>query len=645
MINKIQTGPQTVLDPKPRRDFFENLYTPPFSFLPVIVWLYFLFRLLIHPETAVLMGRLPDPDDYMYLMDVSSWLDHGSGDSHFLPRLDPPYGTILHFSRLAELPLAAIARFFGLFLGPPQQAIWCAAVILPPLYFGLFLCVLAWSLRPLVGRRRANLGSLVSLLFFSLVLTLFQPGRIDHHGAQILLMCGTLGAVTRWMKDGKAKYLAITAILFALSLGIGEETLPWIALMSATVLVAATWQGNPATSALKVFAGTLLLSTVIVLGLSRAPAAWLVADTTSFSIVYAAFLAGIALLSGILALLGKNSRITRISIIVPIGLFLGLGYLRLFPQMLAGPYGGVDHAQTDEILPVITEAMPWLKLSKDPIEFFSLLAWPLLGFLVSVWQSRRNSKMRAFWILLTVLLLISVTLGVFYQGRTLWFAALFAIFPLTWFFVTEQKMLARCFLKNPRRTFAAIMGLAALAYGVFILPGLMPERKNHLVPTTSSLAEETLLQTRRHKTCNLQPVAALLNAPNAFGRQPLRIMAPLEDGAELLFMTQASRHSVFAAPYHDVHYGNRLARLFFAAEQPETAEKIAREQKIDIVVVCGSFPPLYLLQRDTSAPPAQPRNVFFLDLVRGRLPPWLEELKLPVPTGYRVFAVKFDKAG
>lgn len=622
-----------------REDIFERLFAPPFVVVPVLVWFYALARFLFHAEAPVRLGRLPDADDYMILVDLLDALASGSWFDHHLARLDPPHGVVMHFSRLSEAPLAAAMLLLRPLL-ELRDAAWLAALVVPPLYFALFLVVLRWTLRPLMGRRAANLGSLLTLLFFSLLVALFQPGRVDHHALQLLLMCGAMGATLRWLRDYRPRHMALTAGLLALSLAVGIETLPWVCLFGAVIIGVAAWHGGVAAKAQPVFALTMASSALFALAITSPPSAWLVVETTRFSVVYGALLAGMALLAMLAAGVGGLRRKLRLAIVGSCGALLGVAYLALFPQLLAGPYGGVDPAQTREILGVVTEAIPWIRLSHGLPEFIALLFWPLLSLGIAVWRWRRDRSGFDGWALLSVLLFGAIGLGVFYQTRALWFAALFALPLLGWAMPRCYRLLARHFRHAPRRALAMTIGLACIAYGLVVIPALLPARDHPAAGTALSLDDQTRILRQRMALCDLRPVAAALNAPDGLGRRPLRLMAAMDDGPALLFFTMPSQHMVFAAPYHNLRDGNRLARQFFGAAQPETAARIAAEHGIDAVALCAAFPDSYLLRPDNAPLRHASGNGFASDIVDGKLPDWLTAQPLSGETSYKLFMVQ-----
>ena len=115
-------------------------------------------------------------------------------------------------------------------------------------------------------------------------------------------------------------------------------------------------------------------------------------------------------------------------------------------------------------------------------------------------------------------------------------------------------------------------------------------------------------------------------------------------GSELLFSTP---HEVMAAPYHTNLRGNMDSIDFFSTTDAAQAEKIARRDQIDLVVLCRNIPDMYLQGKGphyVSFPDGGVRMVEDASLA-GQLnlhkaPAWLTEIPINTPTNYLLFEVK-----
>src|SRR5690606_10451879 len=99
--------------------------------------------------------------------------------------MNAPFGAEMHWSRLADLPLAVALLVLRPLFGGAAETIAAYAL---PLIWLLVLLILSGRLTiKLVGRE--GLLPALALPAFSLsVLGEFAPGRLDHHSLQILLL-------------------------------------------------------------------------------------------------------------------------------------------------------------------------------------------------------------------------------------------------------------------------------------------------------------------------------------------------------------------------------------------------------------------------------------------------------------------------
>ncbi|KAB2921876.1 MAG: hypothetical protein F9K30_13465, partial [Dechloromonas sp.] len=131
-----------------------------------------------------------DTDDFMRLIQVRDWLA-GQGWSDLTQyRLNPPAGTPMHWSRLPDLPLAAIALALSPLLAV-NDGLAIAAMVVPPLYFLLFVIVYALPARMMLGMARSPIGLLVAISG-SATVAQYAPGRVDHHGLQLIMIMAAI---------------------------------------------------------------------------------------------------------------------------------------------------------------------------------------------------------------------------------------------------------------------------------------------------------------------------------------------------------------------------------------------------------------------------------------------------------------------
>ena len=167
------------------------------------------------------------PDDMMRLLQVRDWL---AGQSWFdvdQARIGGEAGLSLHWSRLVDLPLALVIGAGTLLVG--QDAAEAFALRFVP--FATLCCAvgLAFSIgRRMAGEATAAIG-LALALASTVVLFQFAPGRIDHHGWQIVAGLATL----RLLMDGGVRSALFAGPAAAAWLHISVEALPFVAALGA----------------------------------------------------------------------------------------------------------------------------------------------------------------------------------------------------------------------------------------------------------------------------------------------------------------------------------------------------------------------------------------------------------------------------
>src|SRR5690606_8363886 len=379
-------------------------------------------------------------------------------------RLTRPFGAGLHWSRLADLPLAGFVLLFRPFLG--TAAATAAAYAVPLLY----LFVLLW----LSGRVSLKLAGPEALLpglalpAFSLsVLGEFAPGRVDHHSLQILLLMAmvwcSIEAVTRPRFAVGAGLAAATAITM------GIEGLPAIA--AAILAFGLLWVAVPARAdALRGFGLSFAAGTLVHLAIGVRPDRWLQAACDALSFTYAAAAVGVGIVFLVLSLLPLRER--------PVGLRLGLGLAAgvvlalllgiAFPECLRGPYAALDPWLVEHWLNGITEAAPlWTSLAADPAYPLAVTV-PVLVALAAIGLrlTRGPRAGRAEWWIYAAFLAVAVA-TMLIQIRASRMATPLAVPACAWLIaLARERYLARASLPRAGVLVLSWLVSAGLAVGL-----------------------------------------------------------------------------------------------------------------------------------------------------------------------------------
>lgn len=628
-------------------DSLVKIFHPPFRDLWLVILIYMVWTHLVYPNSPVLRGEFPDTDDYTYINQTLDWLKGQGWYDNVQHRLNPPEGTPIHFSRVAQLPMAGLILFFEMCGLGPKGAATLMALAYPPILFGVFCFALSWLAKSFVPERWTGASAYIAL-FSTATLFMFQPGHIDHHGLNIVLVTLTLGCALRALEHPEAHKWAVCAgLLLALALTVALEVLPWVLLISGWFGLVALVRGGQASRQGIAYGVALHFGSLIGLLATRAPQNLGALDALSYSLTYALLTSGIAftLIAIALATAFRLPKILVWAIGSATALAIGVTFLRSFPELATGPYGGMDPALSQIILGAINEAQPlkspqtsWLDVSRNVAGVGIALA--TVAFML--WRGEKgNATARWRWALIGLVLCAAFWLCVFYQKRFMAMAGLAATMPLLTLLHRGWGKFAPADVSDPRRARSRVLcelGLLLLVgpFPSVIYPALFDGRRFNtdmlLFPAMRSVYASR---------CPMHRLENALRDPLILGGEPKLIMNTLSDGPELLFRTQ---HKVMSAPYHMNVQGNIDATRFFSTPYPDEARGIAMRRNVDLVVLCRAFPEMYMRVSMAKGPAFEGNNVdvaphFITLLAGGKHPKWLKPVMVQGMSNYVIYKV------
>ena len=565
-------------------------------------------------------GLLRGPDDFTRMAQVVGWMDGQGWYDLVQRRIDPPEGVAMHTSRLADLPLAAAILIAEPWLGR-ARALEAAAFVVPPLLGGLFVGLFCWAAAPLTGDRRTlPLALMVPALMIPV--GQFNPGRVDHHGLQLLLAALAIGLLLRALESSRFRTGAALGAAGGASWAVGLGTLPLVAAVAAALGLAWALRGIRA-GVLGAFGLGLLGAAAMGLMLTLPPSDWAAAQCDRLSIAQLA-LAALALAAGCGAMLFERhlpqwGPMPRIAVLGGLGMAGLAAVLSLLPICVIAPYADLP----DELrywFDWVAEAQSLLSLlGAKPGTAIAMAVLPLTALAFAGAQAvRPSSRGDRRWMALAALLLATVA-AMAWQIRSAPQAGLVAavaLVPLAAKVNHRAADLATLLGRLGTRLCVPILCLALLT----ALP---------LAVRTFGAAERP-----SGEPCEPLPALAVLNDPGELGATPRTIAAPIDLGPKLLLMTA---HSVLAAPVHRNAHGLRDHRRLFAGSEQE-AREIVEARDIAAILFCSRY------ARFTN----YPNRPGFLNerLAAGNPPAWLTPMLLRDGMGlYRVRPPKGREAG
>ena len=568
-------------------------------------------QLIIHRNLADYVG--PDNDDAMRLVEVRDFLAGQGWFDMMQYRLGLAGGTLMHWSRFIDLPIASLILFFRMFLSPEGAeaaalTAWPLMLVLPLMFF-----------MGLAGRRIAGVEgmhfSLILTALFVLLSPRFVPGSIDHDNVQLGLVALTVAMLVD--ESYRPRNFAIAAIALAIQLGIGAETTPFVAVACMSVACLWAWKGEIFAPAAKAFALTLTIAVSAAFFSLVPPRLYSMVTCDNLSLgFYGITSAGCVglLLSSIFA--SRLSRPWRIAILAVNGAFVFAITVALAPQCLRNPLSDLDPMLVDFWLSRVTEAQSIISVAhRQPDTLGVFYATGLLAMLVCAFRILRGTRPSLHAMLMALIAINWVITLVQVRGTE--FANLLAIPPLALLIAELRKN----YMADPRNLRAILLyagTLLASVPAVWAVGGALASKGvvNGLMVAAPVKAEETANCTSRQA---LRPIADL---------EPGVVAAASNLGAPLLRFTP---HRTLSGPYHRDPDG-MMAELLIGLAEPQQAEALLHEAKVTIVAFCKGDPQVELVSERA------PKGLY-AQLSAGHVPAYLEPIAASAESDVQFFRV------
>jgi hypothetical protein len=556
-------------------------------------------------------GAFANTDDAMRLVEVRDWLAGQAWFDLHQYRLDPPGGVDMHWTRVLDVPLAFLIKAFSMFLQTGEAERLTRIVF--PLTLLFFLCAAVVGLARRLAGPAAMLPAAIMVVAAGAVFAHFEPGRIHHHVAQILLVVLILRATIDAVDDASVGRAALAATLAALSLSINVENITYILVEIAVFALVFVARGQPFARALASFAITLAVASLVMFVATIGPSHYFTGACDAFSnahlmAIFIGAAAFVVMAAGARLLSAWPLRLAASAL----GAAVVIGALALaFPSCLGDPQAGVTPLLRAYWLSKVEEARPLIAMIlAKPSNFFIFACAPLLGLLAALlaaWREREATRVN--WLIVAAFAAMGVATSL-WQVRAISSASALALFGGV--FVAAHAM-------NWAHRQKSV--LAKLSPILVVMPFCSTFWAIAAAAAVSQPAEPGKADP---KTCRspatMQTLAAL---PKSL------LMAPIDMGSDILAQTA---HSVLAAPYHRNNHGNgEMVRAMLA--KPDEARKIVADSGAAYVVFCASLP-------ETGLYAAGEREGLAAMLLNGRAPDWLAPVAAPPDAPIQIYRIR-----
>lgn len=574
--------------------------------LTLIAWALIVVFFVIQRWSAIHWLSLGDTDDNMRLAQVRALLDGQGWYDLRQYRLDPPRGFDIHWSRIVDLPIAALILLLRPFVGTPE-AERLACGIAPLLPLSLAMLGLAATVRRLVAPLAWPLA-IVFLMGSTVALMMFMPDRIDHHGWQLAMLSLTVAGLCdpRGPRGG-----VLVGAASAVSLTIGLEMLPYAAMAGAIIALRWVWEQDEAR---RLAAYALTLGGGCAAGfVAFASEANRAMRCDALTPVWLSVMVAAGALLLILAWASPARREVRLALAIVAGGAIVAGFVLAFPQCLGRPEQVSDELYNNW-LKNVREARP---IYRHPLRVaLPIIALPLFGLIGAAIATARARRTPAAlgWACVALF-------GTFAAAMLLWqtragpaaqLMAIPGVTALGWW------LLPRLF--GHRHMFVRIAGTAGafvLISGVFA--GLVL-RWFPIDPPSNYVKRVN----RASGRCVTLPAMKPLN------RIPATTMFTFNDlGPRLIVLTH---HKAISGPYH--RNGAAILDTQHAfTRTPGEARAIMRRHGATILLVCPNM-------AESTVYRARAPKGFYGRLANGEAFDWLEPVPLPKNSPLRAFRIR-----
>ena len=576
----------------------------------VAAWLLYVGFIIFNRWNLVQAFALPDTDDNLRMAQVRALLGGQGWYDLTQYRFDVAHGGAnIHWSRLVDLPLAAIILLMKPLVGG-ADAERIAVAFAPQIPLLLLLFSLALTMKRLVHDRAWPLPVIGLLCAYSTI-AMFAPLRIDHHGWQLAFLALAISA----MADPKrARGGAVLGIATGLSLSVGLEMLIYLALLGgATVLLwvaDSTQRRRLATYAAALVATTGAGFLIFASDANRTA----VCDALSPVWLGDAAVGGAIMLA--LASLPFESWKSRLTAAAAGGAMVAGFHALAWPHCLQR-LEGVSPEATELWLDHVREARPFYRHAwKIGTTALALPLTALAGWALLAWRASKRGKGERDLLFRTLAVALPGIAGfvlLFWQMRAAPAAQMMALPAATALVV----FVVAPWLKSPQLwKHVVAIAVALLAFGAAVPVGLSLVPGEKLTPIRANVAAA-------NRRCPSMAALAPINA------QPKGTVFSFIDLGPRLIV--ATHHDAIGGPYHRNDKAIADVMKAFRGDEAQ-AHRIITEYRSDYLLVCPDMSTATIFM-------AEARNGFYGQLMNGKVPGWLQPVELPKDSPFKMWKV------
>ncbi|MDU8928294.1 hypothetical protein RXV86_12935 [Alisedimentitalea sp. MJ-SS2] len=505
--------------------------------------------------------------DYDSLLRMVSVRDLMAGQSWFdtvQRRVLPPEGLDLHWSRLLDAVLAGLIIVLSWFLDA-ETAEFVVMAVWPVFLLCFFCLVLALAINSRFGTKAATLTMLIAALSQLPRGFYFEPGYIDHHNLQLVLMAAFSWAILH--PGNKRKSGLGAGVAMALSLAIGLEAVGFFAMAIAFLVIRYVAVNGWETDRLICF-GLGLLVTAPLLFVAQTPfAEWFTMKCDVLGPPALIVTTAISLHCILLAIFARDAApARRLALASILTVVLALSLAPVLQVCSGGPYDMVS----EEIQAIVIGEV----LENQPLSFFfdnqlvqgTMMTVPFFSAILLLAPTLGRGQQRDARAFLLILLGFGLAVGFLQARMMIWGWAILPAALGVGFadFIRSSKLNLLWLLR------LVLVFVAIFPYSV----GLLILQPWNLEPHQNAVSEASGNTRRCATKADLEPLNAM---------SPAVLFNPIETAPAILFYTH---HSVTGASYHRSPLALEMGVKPFLYSDDKVLKDAVTNVNADYVIVC-----------------------------------------------------------
>jgi hypothetical protein len=551
-----------------------------------------------------------DPDDLVRLQEVRDWMAGQSWFDVTQYRINPPAGMPMHWSRLVDVPIAAVILIVRPFAGQAGAEL-AASVIVPLITFACLAGLAAAIARRVTGSDRLALLAAGLATIDCGVIAVSPPMRIDHHGwqavcalAMVLALIGrgwrpaaiAGGFAALWM------HISLEGALFTVACG-GWLGLSWIV------------APRDEQARLPAYLGAVTVGSFALFLIAHGGALFERNFADAISPIHLIVFALATMGSAASLRLAARGMAWRCAGLGLTALVAAAVYKLFGPQHADNPFAALGPLSYRLWYLQIAEGLPLWKL---PLQMAAIMVgYPLIALACVAMKVRSAAaETRRILIVYGVLLAAATLIGIVLQRAS--YAANLIALPGGVLLMAELWQRAMALRLGAIRIVAAV---GAIMLSSPASPGMAALILIPYAHHRASAADARLARTS--EACN-----SLGNLAHLDAIAPSLFLTPISTAEALIV---ASRHSSVAAGYHRVPDALEDSIRFFTSA-PDAAHAVALRRHAAYVLLCPGDGAAMLYTR--TAP-----DGLAAQLTADRPPAWLRPVTVPGLRFARVYRV------